>query len=219
MNRIPEPEIMDGLDQSLAYANADFEEVNTSIIERFMTCFPEAVQGDMVDLGCGPGDIPIRFCRQFDGLEIVAIDGSSAMIGLAEEALEESGVADRVRFVTGYIPDDLPPGRTFDAIFSNSLLHHLHDPSVIWKSVRALGSPGTAVFVMDLMRPDSREAAAELVETYSADEPEVLKVDFFNSLLAAFRPEEVEEQLERAGLSQLQCQVISDRHLLVTGRL
>ena len=165
MDRIPEPEIMDGLDQSMAYANADFEEVNTSIIERFTGCFPEAVQGKMVDLGCGPGDIPIRFCRRFGGLEIVAIDGSPAMIDLAQQALEDSGVADRIRFMTGYIPDDLPPGRTFDVIFSNSLLHHLHDPSVIWKSVRALGSPGTAVFVMDLMRPESQQAAADLPGT------------------------------------------------------
>ena len=59
--------------------------------------------------------------------------------------------------------------------------------------------------------------AHRLVEHYSGDEPEVLKQDFYLSLLAAFEPEEVEEQLAAAGLSGLSVKVVSDRHLIVFG--
>jgi hypothetical protein len=43
--------------------------------------------------------------------------------------------------------------------------------------------------------------------------------DFFNSLLAAFTPREIEAQLRQAGSSHLEVEVISDRHLIVYGRL
>ena len=48
-------------------------------------------------------------------------------------------------------------------------------------------------------------------------EPGVLQRDFFNSLLAAFTPDEVRGQLAEAGLPTLQVKTISDRHVMVTG--
>ena len=88
----------------------------------------------------------------------------------------------------------------------------------LWQTVRRHGRPGTAVFVMDLMRPPSRAAAEVLVGTYSGNEPEVLRHDFFHSLLAAYRPDEVIAQLQQADLA-LKVEVISDRHLTVSGVL
>jgi hypothetical protein len=58
-----------------------------------------------------------------------------------------------------------------------------------------------------------------LVETYSADEPRLLRRDFYNSLLAAFTPVEVRSQLRRAGLRELKVEAVSDRHLLVFGQV
>jgi hypothetical protein len=71
---------------------------------------------------------------------------------------------------------------------------------------------------MDLMRPNSRESAEALVEEHAAGEPEILRRDFFNSLLAAFRPEEVREQIKAAGLHSFAVEAVSDRHLIAFGR-
>jgi len=49
-------------------------------------------------------------------------------------------------------------------------------------------------------------------------EAPVLKEDFYNSLLAAFEPGEIEAQLREAGLGALQIEQVSDRHLAVWGR-
>ena len=70
---------------------------------------------------------------------------------------------------------------------------------------------------MDLMRPSSEDEVKQLVDTYSADEPEVLRHDFECSLHAAYRPDEIREQLERAGLEHLTVHVNSDRHFVVYG--
>ena len=53
---------------------------------------------------------------------------------------------------------------------------------------------------MDLLRPHSHEAAAELVRLHAGDAPPVLVRDFMNSLLAAYRPDEVARQLLASGL-------------------
>ena len=74
------------------------------------------------------------------------------------------------------------------------------------------------MFVMDLMRPQSEDEARQMVEIYSADEPEVLRKDFFFSLRAAYRPDEVSAQLEQVGLAHLNVEAVSDRHLIVHGR-
>ena len=70
---------------------------------------------------------------------------------------------------------------------------------------------------MDLLRPSSREDARALVEQYAAEEPEILRVDFFNSLLAAYRLDEVENQLGAAGFEHLHLEVVTDRHFIVWG--
>ena len=107
----------------------------------------------------------------------------------------------------------------YDAVVSNSLLHHLHDPGVFWRAVREAGAPGAAVLVMDLFRPESAAAAQAIVDQYAAGEPDVLRQDFFASLCAAFEPDEIRGQLRAHGLDDLRVRTVSDRHLLVTGRL
>ena len=90
-------------------------------------------------------------------------------------------------------------------------------PSVLWSSLRRSAQPAFSVFVMDLLRPASRAEADALVEQYAADEPEILRTDFLHSLLAAYRPTEVQSQLQLAGLDHLNLEVVSDRHLIVWG--
>jgi hypothetical protein len=46
-----------------------------------------------------------------------------------------------------------------------------------------------------------------------------LQRDFYNSLLAAFTPAEVRRQLAKSGLRELAVSVITDRHLIVCGRI
>ena len=95
----------------------------------------------------------------------------------------------------------------------------LADPDVFWSTMRDWSMPGGAVFVMDLLRPTDRATAEQFVNLYAADEPEVLQIDFFNSLLAAYAVDELRAQLDRAGLGYLPIEVVSDRHVIVWGRV
>jgi 2-polyprenyl-3-methyl-5-hydroxy-6-metoxy-1,4-benzoquinol methylase len=111
------------------------------------------------------------------------------------------------------------PARRFDVITSNSLLHHLHDPQVLWKTIKHCHTPGGLVQVMDLYRPGNEIQAKEIVRAYAANEAAILQDDFYHSLLAAFTPDEISDQLSEAGLHCLTVSIVSDRHLLVHGKI
>ncbi len=219
MKRIVEPELMDSAEQAEAYARADFEESHRRIVATFDARFPGVeVAGAVLDLGCGPGDITFRFAARFPLASLLGVDGSAAMIALANERRSrDASLRDRVAFLEGTIPGASIPDRRWAAIVSNSLLHHLHRPAVLWQTVAQYAAPGARVFIADLTRPASAKDCQRLVNEYAAGEPEVLRRDFHNSLTAAFEPGEVRAQLAEAGLEELQVEVISDRHLIVFG--
>ncbi len=220
MKRIREPELMDDEAQARAYAEADFEEPNShfaALYDEFIGRLPEGAA--VLDLGCGPGDITLRIAAAHPQIEIHGLDGSAAMLAFGHAALaQQPGLRERVSFIEGLVPDALLPRARYDAVISNSLLHHLHDPETLWRMIQARARPGAPVLVMDLMRPADEPAAQALVAQYAANEPEVLRRDFYNSLLAAFELDEVRQQLELAGLARLEVKPVSDRHLLVSGR-
>jgi SAM-dependent methyltransferase len=219
MRRVTEPELMDDPLQARAYAAADFAEAHSRIVEGFSAVFPGVeIAGKVLDLGCGPGDISFRIAARFPGCTVTGVDGSAAMIELARQRqARETGVGERVRFIEGRIPGAPLPAGPYAAIISNSLLHHLHRPAVLWETIAACASAGARIYVVDLFRPETPAAARQLVDAYATGEPEILRRDFFHSLCAAFEPREVEVQLEAAGLSELAVTLISDRHLVVQG--
>lgn len=216
MQRIPEPEIMNDAAQVLAYARADFSDSNRSFVRSFVERFADCL-GHVADLGCGPGEIAVQLAQATRG-HVTAVDGSSEMLKLAREAVIAAGLQDRIRLHFGRLPDAQLPDRAFDAVVCKDMLHHLPDPQVLWSEAKRLTKPGGGIHVMDLIRPASQAAARQIVESVSANEHPILKEDFYNSLCAAFTVEEVQQQLQAAGLS-LSVTQITERHLLVSGRV
>jgi cyclopropane fatty-acyl-phospholipid synthase-like methyltransferase len=220
MKRRPEPELMDSEAQTLAYAEADFNEANSLFTATFREHFAGLpANGCMADLGCGPGDITFRMACALPGWNVTGIDAGENMLKHARERLDQEPLNDRVSFRLAYLPDPSLPAGAWDAVISNSLLHHLPNPQVLWDSVLALAAPGAAVQVMDLLRPETESDASRLVDLYADGAPGILRDDFYNSLLAGYTELEVSEQLLEAGLDALRIEATSDRHWIASGTL
>jgi ubiquinone/menaquinone biosynthesis C-methylase UbiE len=219
MRRIPEPELMVDQEQARAYAAADFESAHSLYPKLFNARFPDRPRRALVlDVGCGPCDVTIRLARANPGYRFHAVDGSPAMLTEARKALRRCHLVTRVKLIEGRVPDAALPAEKYDVILSSSLLHHLRKPQALWQTVHRYSKPGTLVFVVDLRRPATRADARKIAEKYSVGEPRVLKRDFLNSLLAAFTPAEVRQQLRAAGLAWLRVTTLTDRHLMVSGQ-
>jgi len=217
MQRVLEPEIMADGEQTLAYARADFSTSNQWFVDHLVERGASTLR-NAVDLGCGPGDVMLRLARACPDIHVTAVDGSPTMIALARRAIAEAGLEARVGAIEGYIPGLALPERSFEAVLSKDLLHHLPDPAVLWQEAVRLGRRGAPVCVMDLIRPASQDAARDIVEAVAANEHPLLKADFYNSLCAAFTLEEAAAQVRRAGLDLTVTQV-SARHMVIEGTL
>ena len=221
MERVLEPsELMSEDEQARAYAEADFTTPHSNFIFQFSERFTDYDGGGLVlDLGCGPADITVRFAQRYPRATLHGVDGSEAMLKYGRLALERAGeaIASRITFIQGFIPGVALPAQAYDVVICNSLLHHLTDPQALWTTVKQHSRVGTRVFIGDLYRPPNLEMARHIMETYSGNEPDVLKRDYYNSLLAAFTQAEVEAQLVQAGLSYLTVETITDRHIIIYG--
>lgn len=217
---------MDGAEQAQAYAEADFSASDEAMVERIAVCFGSQLGERIIDLGCGPGNITFRLASRYPSSQVVGVDGSGAMLAIAIARQDQqnqqqpqlgsllSGV---VSFEQALLPSLQLKGG-YDAVVSNSLLHHLHDPQVLWSTVRQLAAPGAAIYIKDLRRPADQAALDRLVATHAAGAPPVLQHDYRHSLRAAFTVQEVEDQLRQAGLEQLLVGAVEDRYLEVIGR-
>lgn len=204
MKRIPEPELMDDPQHVATYTGPYLDNGYWLFIQRFRKYFPSLAPGAAIlDLGCGPAAIPLRLAKLFPRCEIHGVDGSVHMLESGREAVLREGLEDRVRLFHGILPDDIPLTRErYEVIISNSFLHHLADPMVLWDGVRKYGLPRAAVLIVDLLRPADEQSAESVVDSYVPGAPPMLRQDMLLSLQAAYNLDEVSAQLQRANLAE-----------------
>ena len=217
MIRTPEPELMVDEEQVFAYAHADFDEPHGRFLLNLGERLSIPSTGRAVDLGCGTGDITLRFAREYPSWTIDAVDGSLPMLAVAREALESESMTGRVKLHAITLPAERPVQAKYDLLLSNSLLHHLSDPAALWAVLRSWSATRGLTFIMDLMRPKSDHEARLLVDKYAAKEQQIHQRDFYRSLRAAYLPKEVRRQLQHQSLGHLQVDVVSDRHMIIWG--
>ena len=220
LKRQVEPELMNATDQVEAYAAADFSHSDQALVEWIAQRFPAGLGERVIDLGCGPGNIALLLVQRWPQLQVLGVDGAPKMLAVAKERAQSlpSDQARRLEWQQACLPDPTLPGGA-SAVVSNSLLHHLHEPAVLWNSIKHVAAPGCVVVIHDLRRPHSEEELQQLVERHAATAPAVLKRDYEASLRAAFSAEEVKQQLQQAQLPQLKVMEREDRYLTVWGQL
>jgi ubiquinone/menaquinone biosynthesis C-methylase UbiE len=106
-------------------------------------------RGSILDIGTGPGFLPIEIARIAPGIDLHAIDLSRRMIKLAGLHALKTGVAHRISFRAADA-NRLPfEPETFDMIVSTGALHSWKHPvRVIDECYRVL-KPGTEAWIYD----------------------------------------------------------------------
>lgn len=207
MKRVPEPELMNDPEQVSAYAGRDMDNACWLFVQCFHKYFPELVpDGAILDLGCGPAAIPLRLARIFPNCEIHGVDGALHMLAYGRQAVQREGREQQVQLFHGILPDRLRiPRSRYGVIVSNSFLHHLADPMILWNALRDYSLPNAAILVLDLLRPTSKKQSRLVVDKYLPDAPLILRQDMMHSLCAAYTLEEVASQLHKTNLSGNLC--------------
>jgi ubiquinone/menaquinone biosynthesis C-methylase UbiE len=210
MERVLEPEVMDTVEDAEAYDAMDHSGANDAFITRLLEL---GVSGRVLDIGCGPGHIPLQLVTQKPELEVVGVDLSKSMLKIAEEHKAVCAHGDRVEFQVADAKGLDFPDDSFDTVCSNSILHHIPNPVPFLSEAWRVLKPGGIFLIRDLFRPEDTAAASALVDLYAADEAEYARALFHASLCAAFTPDELVDAARAAGISGAEVVEDSDRHM------
>ncbi|MFN3167974.1 MAG: class I SAM-dependent methyltransferase [Phycisphaeraceae bacterium] len=212
LERVLEPEVMDDPAEAAAYDAMDHNPPNLAFAERLLELGIDRCAAAL-DLGTGPGDIPILLCGPTTGLAITAVDLAQSMLDLAKHKVELAGLTKRITLARMDVKKLDLPDDAFDAVFSNTILHHLPDPGVMLAEAARVLRPGGLLLIRDLYRPDSLEQLNALVDQHAADCDAEQRRLFGASLHAALTPDELRGLAQQNGLGDAEVVVDTDRHM------
>lgn len=153
--RVPEPEAMEEEGEVEAYASAAgqayLDDLDGTFVEHALSLGVRS--GKALDIGTGPGQIPLKLARKLPDLQILGTDRSEAMLEEANRQARAAGLQNRVRFELGDGNRLAFPDGSFDLVLCNSVLHHLADPVRVLDEIARVARPEGAVLLRDLRRP------------------------------------------------------------------
>jgi ubiquinone/menaquinone biosynthesis C-methylase UbiE len=218
MERVTEPELMDTAVDAAEYDAMDFVASDTKFALAALSWL-EPGPRRALDVGTGTARIPVLMAERRSDLNIVALDAAAHMLALGAKHIERAGLEGRVELRLQDGKALLLAGERFDLVISNSVVHHIPEPVSLLREVARAVRPGGAVVVRDLVRPDSPEAAWDLVRRVSPHDSPRQQQLFFDSLCAALTLSEVRAALDEAGLGALSLTMVSERHWSAEGRV
>jgi ubiquinone/menaquinone biosynthesis C-methylase UbiE len=160
------------------------------------------VNGRVLDVGTGPGWIPIQLALRHPGWEIWALDASEDMLDLGRRHAVAAGVAERIHFMKGDAASLPFENGEFDLAVSHFMLHHMEHPETVFDEMARVVHGGGRIVIKDLVRQPRWKAKlllafSKLVLGYSREQLRM----YSESLDSALTVKEVRSGLTRSRLS------------------
>jgi ubiquinone/menaquinone biosynthesis C-methylase UbiE len=216
LERILEAEAMDTEEEAREYDAMDHREVNARFVADFLELHGPCWGGEILDVGTGTAQIPIALCLRDPNARVVAIDLAAAMLEIARKNVQAAGLGHRIDLRLADAKHLRREAEAYEAVISNSIIHHIAEPSPVLEAMARLVVAGGTLFARDLRRPASRDDLDSLVATYARDESENARRLFADSLHAALTDDELRRIVERLDMAGAKVTQTSDRHWTLT---
>jgi len=231
MNREPEPELMKKKSQVKAYSSADFSSGEINLIKfisnyLYLNNINLSRNDLIVDLGCGPGNISEKLSEKWPDVYVLGIDGSQEMIREAKSRIFKNKTINKYKNLN-YLcadirkisSDDILHKRKISLLVSNSFLHHITDIDNFFKYIINLSNKDTLNFHKDLIRPKDEYTALKLKAKCALKYNSVLTSDYYASLRASYRKNEVQEKILEFNLKSMNVIKESEEYLILYGKV
>ncbi len=223
IQRVPEPELMDESSEVEAYASttaqAYLESIDRTFVDHIARLFnrddPRLLRGCALDVGCGPGQIPILVAQRWPGLRVTGVDAAPQMVEEARRAAARTQVAISFQVIRAGGNQRLPfDDASFDLVICNSVLHHLPHPVAVLDEIARVAKPQGAVLIRDLRRPAAaayewhvrwfgRHYAGEMRRLFEASVRASYTLGELHRMLTESRLNDGRSRVFRRGLSHL----------------
>ena len=146
--RVLEPEAMETPEEVRQYDAMDHSAVNARFVEDFLAAHGPCRGGDVLDVGTGTARIPIALAQADSKARVLALDLSDAMLKQAAANIAAAGLFAPHPLHHGDAKSllDLFGEGSFEAVISNTIIHHIPDPEpVLDDMARLVAHRGTLV--------------------------------------------------------------------------
>jgi len=123
--------------------------------------------GRILDVGTGPGTLPIEIAKRAPDMEVIGIDISKTMVKIARKNAEKEGVSDRVKFEAMSAYELKFDDGYFDMVISSGALHHFNRPKEAFNEIYRVLKPGKEAWIYDLIRDASSEEMKRFLKSWS----------------------------------------------------
>ncbi|MEU9198617.1 class I SAM-dependent methyltransferase [Streptomyces sp. NPDC048332] len=103
----------------------------------------------ILDIGSGPGVISCLLAEAFPDAEVVAVDGTPALLERTRDRAGRLGIGDRVTTLHADVPAGLAGLGQADLIWAGNTLHHMGDQRSVLAGFAALLNPGGTVALVE----------------------------------------------------------------------
>jgi ubiquinone/menaquinone biosynthesis C-methylase UbiE len=134
------------------------------------------------------------------------------MLKVGQGNIANAGLSERLKLKLADAKRLPSPDDFFGAVMSNSIVHHIPEPSAVVAEMIRVLRPSGRIFVRDLLRPPDMETLNSLVNQYAAGANNHQRTMFADSLRAALTLGEIRALVAAVGMDPGQVRPTSDRH-------
>jgi len=148
IERIPAPLASAYAKASRMVRDSYYRKVSEEILAR-------GKMGLILDVGTGPGYLPIAIARRSSGIRVVGIDLSRPLIRMARKNAAREGLSDRLTFEVGNAARLRFADESFDMVISTGVVHSLRNPVAVLREMRRVLKEGGEAIIYDPARVGS----------------------------------------------------------------
>lgn len=126
----------------------------------------EVSSGRILDVGTGPGLLPVEIAMKSGGAQIFGIDLSPRMVQIAKKNAQEHGVSERVNFRIANAASLPFENDYFDFVISTLSFHHWSKPEECLKEIHRVLKKGGMAFIYDLRQDTTKEVDEQVRKKY-----------------------------------------------------
>ena len=164
--------------------------------------------GTLLDLGCGSGQHLSYVAQRRPDIRIIGLDLSGEMLKVGDGALETLDLKSRVDLRIGDMTDfSRQITERVDAISSVLALHQLPGEKDLVRCLDEIAKAkerwGCGIWLFDLARPRHPASPQRLANMLDSQVPEAFRLDYLNSIRAAWSFAELSDLLEQSSVGSV----------------